>query len=316
MGRFIIRRLVLAIPVLIGVSILVFLLIRLLPGDVIDVMQGTESTMSPEARAALRKALGLDAPLYVQYLRWIWELLHANLGNSLRTDQPVFAELLQRLPITVELAVLAVAISMAIAIPLGIISAIQRNNGIDFVVRIFGLLGLSFPNFWLATMLILVASRYFNWLPSLIYVSPFENPLENLQQMALPTLSLATGMMAIVMRMTRSAMLEVLRQDYIKSARAKGLAERVVLYRHGLKNALIPVVTVIGIQMGYLLGGAVIVEQIFGLPGVGWMLLNAIYQRDYPVVQGAVLFLALMFVLVNILVDALYAYLDPRIKYA
>lgn len=316
MGRFVIRRLALAIPVLIGVSILVFLLLRLLPGDVVDVLQGTESTMSPEARATFRKMLGLDEPIYVQYLRWIWDLFHADLGSSLRTGQPVFAGLLQRLPITVELAVLAVVISMAIAIPLGIVSAIQRNNGLDFAVRIFGLVGLSFPNFWLATMLILVASLYFKWLPSIIFVSPFDNPLENLQQMVLPALSLAMGMMAIVMRMTRSAMLEVLRQEYIKSARAKGLSERVVLYRHALKNALIPVITVIGIQVGYLLGGAVIVEQIFGLPGVGWMLLNGIYQRDYPVVQGGVLFLALMFLLVNILVDVLYAYLDPRIKYA
>ncbi len=316
MGKYIVRRLILMLPVLIGISILVFLLLRLLPGDVIDVLLGTEATLSPEARATLRKMLGLDEPMHIQYLRWMWDLLHADMGRSLRTSQPVFQNLLQRLPITLELSLISVVLSMVMAIPLGIISAVQRNSRLDFFVRIFGLIGLSFPNFWLATMLILVASLYFKWLPPMIFISPFEDPLGNLQQMALPAVSLAMALMAITMRMTRSAMLEVLRQEYIKAARAKGLMERVVLYRHALKNAFIPVITVVGIQMGHLLGGAVIIEQIYGLPGVGWMLLNGIYQRDYPVVQGGVLFLAMMFVLVNIVVDVLYAYLDPRIHYA
>jgi peptide/nickel transport system permease protein len=316
LGKYVIRRLALMVPVMLGISILVFLLMRFLPGDVIDVLLGTEASLSPEARATLRKMLGLDEPLHIQYLRWIWDILHADMGRSLRTSQPVFENLTSRLPITFELAFLSVLMSVALSIPLGIISAVRRNSWIDFFVRLFGLVGLSLPNFWLATMLILITSLYFRWLPSVIFVSPLENPAENLKQMVLPAVSLAMALMAISMRMTRSAMLEVLRQDYIRTARAKGLVEQVVLYRHALKNAFIPVITVVGIQMGHLLGGAVIIEQIFGLPGVGWMLLNGIYQRDYPVVQGGVLFLAVMFVLVNLIVDMLYAYLDPRIRYS
>jgi peptide/nickel transport system permease protein len=201
------------------------------------------------------------------------------------------------------------------AVPLGVLAAVRRGGPIEIASRLVGLIGLSLPNFWLATMLILVASLYFNWLPSLIYVSPLSNPLENLKQMAMPAFSLALALMAIVLRMTRSAMLEVLGQDYVRTARAKGLGERLVLMRHALKNALIPVVTVVGVQMGTLFGGTVVIEQIFGLPGMGWTFVNGIYQRDYPTVQGAVLLLATSFVLINLLVDLTYAYLDPRIRY-
>jgi len=315
LGGYILKRFVLAVPVLLGITIVVFLLVRLIPGDVIDTMLGTEGSLRPEVRQQLRETLGLDRPLVVQYVTWLGDILQGDLGRSLRTGQPIVENLAGKLPITLELAFLSVVMSMVIAIPLGIISALRRNSLADFLVRLVGTFGLSLPNFWLATMLILIASRYFQWGASLVYISLFEDPVENLKQMLLPSIALALGLTAVVMRMTRSSMLEVLSQDYIRTARAKGVRERWVIYRHALRNALAPVLTVIGIQTGHLLGGAVIVEQIFGLPGLGWFLLNGIYQRDYPAVQAGVLILAGIFVLVNLVVDVLYAYIDPRIQY-
>jgi len=315
LGGYILKRLVLALPVLFGITIVVFLLVRLIPGDVIDTMLGTEASLRPEVREQLRKTLGLDRPIYEQYATWIADILRGDLGRSLRTGQPIVDNLSGKLPITLELACLSIVMSLIVAIPLGVLSAIKRNSAIDFFARLLGTAGLSLPNFWLATMLILIASRYFNWGAALIYVSPFEDPVENLKQMFLPSLALALGLMAVVMRMTRSSMLEVLSQDYIRTARAKGVRESWVVYRHALHNALMPIITVVGIQTGQLLGGAVIIEQIFGLPGLGWFLLNAIYQRDYPSVQAGVLILATIFVLTNLIVDLLYAVLDPRIKY-
>lgn len=315
MGGYILKRMVLALPVLFGITVVVFLLVRLIPGDVIDAMLGTEASLRPEVREQLRKTLGLDRPLHVQYVTWLADIVRGDLGRSLRTGQPIVENLSGKLPITLELALLSIVMSLIIAIPLGVISALRRNSSSDFVVRLLGTAGLSLPNFWLATMLILIASRYFRWGAALIYVSPFEDPIENLKQMLLPSLALALGLTAVVMRMTRSSLLEVLSQDYIRTARAKGLLERGVLYRHALRNALLPIVTIVGIQTGHLLGGAVIIEQIFGLPGLGWFLLNAIYQRDYPAVQAGVLILAIIFVLTNLIVDLLYAILDPRIKF-
>jgi len=316
MGRYFTGRLVQIIPVLVGVSIAIFVLVRLMPGDVVDVIIGAEGSMAPAERAQLRHTLGLDAPIYVQYVRWVTVLARGDLGVSLRTRQPVVTILMQGLPITIEITALAMLLAAALAIPLGILTARARNSRADLGGRVFGMLGLSVPGFWLATLLILFASRFLGWTPAVEFVSLFVNPLGNLQQMLLPTLSLSLGLMAIIMRMTRSATLEVLGQDYINVARAKGLAERVVLGRHALRNSLIPVITVMGIQVGYLLGGVVVIEQIFGLPGVGWMLLSALFERDYPTVQSALLFLALMFIAVNLLTDLLYAYLDPRVRYA
>jgi peptide/nickel transport system permease protein len=251
----------------------------------------------------------------VQYLGWLGNVARGELGTSLRTAQPVMAMILQRVGITVELALLSVLLSALLAVPLGMLAAIRRNGAMDLGAHGVTLLGLSMPYFWVASLLLLVSSRYLRWTPSLIWVSPFENPLTNLSQMLLPVLSLSAGLMAIVMRMTRSAMLEVLDQDYIRTARAKGLREGGVMARHALRNAAIPIVTVIGLQTGYLLGGAVVIEQIFGLPGVGLMILDGISQRDYPVVQGAVLFVAVVFIVVNIVVDLVYAFIDPRIRY-
>jgi peptide/nickel transport system permease protein len=315
MGKYLLRRLILLVPTLLGISALVLVLMRSLPGNAVDVMIGTEVTLGPEQRQSLLRLFGLDQPIYLHYLRWLGEVLRGNLGVSLRTSEPMTRVLVQRLPITAELAVLSVCLSWVLAIPLGVVSAVRRGGALDFVSHIVGLLGLSVPNFWLATMLLLVTSLYLNWQPALIWVSPFKDLTANLQQMLLPVLSLSAVLIAVVMRMMRSSMLEVLGQDYVRTARSKGLRERIVLVRHAFKNAAIPVITVQGIQVGYLLGGAVVVEQIFGMPGIGWLILNGIYQRDYPVVQAGVLFVAVAFVAVNLLVDLVYAYLDPRIRY-
>jgi len=313
--KYALRRLFLIVPTMLGVSVLVFALMRFVPGDVVDVMIGSDVVMSPAEREILRSMFGLDRPLHVQYLGWLGNVARGEFGTSLRTAQPVMGMILQRVGITVELAVLSVLLSALLAIPLGMLAAIRRNGAMDLAAHGVTLLGLSMPYFWVASLLLLVSSTYFRWSPSLIWVSPFEKPLTNLAQMILPVLSLSAGLMAIVMRMTRSAMLEVLDQDYIRTARAKGLREGGVLARHALRNAFIPIITVIGLQTGYLLGGAVVIEQIFGLPGVGLMILEGIYQRDYPVVQGAVLFVAVVFVVVNIVVDLIYAFVDPRIRY-
>jgi peptide/nickel transport system permease protein len=314
-GRYLLGRLLWCVPVMLGASVLIFVLLRFLPGDVVDIILGSEGSATPEVRETIRRLFGLDRPIYVQYLVWLGAVLRGDLGSSLRTSEPVAGLLLSRLPITIELAVLSVAISVLLAVPLGVVAAVKRGGPVELLARLVGLIGLSLPNFWLATMLILIASLGFGWLPSLIYVNPLSDPIENLKQMLMPAVSLALALMAIVLRMTRSAMLEVLGQEYVKTARAKGLGERVVLMRHALKNAMIPVVTVVGIQMGTLFGSTVVIEQIFGLPGMGWTFVNGIYQRDYPTVQGAVLMLALTFVLVNLIVDVMYAYLDPRIRY-
>jgi peptide/nickel transport system permease protein len=315
MRLYVLKRLALVGPMFLGSTVLIFVLMRLLPGDVIDQLIGLEGTLSAEARASLRKLLGLDAPLHVQYLSWLGDLVRFDLGVSLRTSQPVRDTLLQRLPVTVELAVLAVSLSALIAVPLGVLSALFRNRGVDSAARLFGLFGLSMPVFWLAALLILGGASFLQWLPPVIYVPFWQDPWQNLRQMAFPTLALALSLVAVVMRMTRSSMLEVLGQEYVQTARAKGAGEWAVVVRHALKNALIPVVTIVGVQFGYLLGGSVVVEQIFGLPGLGFMLLNAIYQRDYPVVQGTVVFVALFFILVNLAVDLLYGVLDPRVRY-
>ena len=313
--RYLARRAVWTIVAVLGVSVLIFFLVRLLPGNIVDIIAGTEGQLSKAQRAAVLKEFGLDQPLPVQYLRWVGNMLRGNFGWSFRTGQPVAALIVSRLPITIELALLAVLSVALVAIPFGVAASVSRSARVRTLVQIIGVLGLSLPNFWIAILLIIGASSLFGWLPALIYVTPWADPWVNLQQMFLPVLSLGLGLSAVVMRMTRSSMLEVLGQDFIRVARAKGLATRTVLLRHALRNALIPIVTVLGLQMGFLLGGVVITEQIFGLPGLGWTLLNGVYQRDYPVVQGTVMVFAVTFVLVNLFVDLLYTYLDPRIRY-
>ncbi|MBX3071678.1 MAG: ABC transporter permease [Thermomicrobiales bacterium] len=316
MRRYFFRRVILLLPTLLGVSIIAFLIMHLIPGDVVDAMIGTEANLSEESRETLQRVLGVDKPIARQYVDWLTALLQGDLGVSLISGSPVVDELMRGLPVTIELAIVSSLIAIVLGVPLGVISAVHRRGWLDGATRILGLAGLSMPNFWLGILLLLAASRWFNWSPKLIYVSFWDNPAENLSQMLLPSIALSVGFMAVVMRMTRSSMLEVLNQDFIRTARAKGLRESAVVARHGLRNALIPVITIAGIQFAYLLGGAVVIEQIFGLPGLGWILMKGIMQRDFPIVQGGVMFITLAFMVVNLGVDLIYARLDPRISYS
>ena len=312
---YVLKRVLSLVPTLVGVTILVFLMIRLIPGTVVDQMIGTEARASEETKAAMRAYFGLDQPLHVQYGRWLGGLVQGDLGTSWRNGLSVRQLIFDRLGVTLELAAGALLISLLIGIPLGILSAIKEDTALDHIARLVSLFSLSIPIFWQAAMLILALSLWFNWVPPVEYSSFVRDPVANLKQMFLPMIVLGTVVAAQVMRMTRASLLEVMRQDFIRTARAKGLADRVVVNRHALKNSLIPIITVIGVQIGYLLGGAVITEQVFTLPGVGWLVLNAVYERDYPLVQGTILFIAALFMLSNLLVDLLYAYLDPRIRY-
>jgi peptide/nickel transport system permease protein len=311
--RFVANRLLLLVPTLLGMSIVIFLLVRLLPGDVTNALLG-DVVATEQSRAALRHALGLDRPLPVQYFHWIGGLLRGDMGHSLITGRSVAGGLASALPITIELTVLATLVATVVAIPLGVISATRPNSRRDFAVRTGGLLGLSIPDFWLATVVLLFTSVVFHWTPAVVWIPFFEHPLGNIEQVAIPAVILSVFLIATTMRMTRTTMLEVLGQDYIRTARAKGVPRRTVVYRHALRNALMPVITVIGLQVGGLLSGATILEVIFGLPGVGYTLTQAIYRRDYPVVENAAVVLAFVFVLLNLAVDLLYTVVDPRIK--
>ena len=313
MKNYVIRRILQLIPVLLGISILIFAVMKMIPGDVISGILGIEAT--PELRAQLAAKYGPDRPYVVQYLDWIGGVLRGDFGESIRTAAPILPEILNRLKVTAQLTIMAAIISWIIAIPLGILAAVKRNSWVDRFVRVFSLLGVSVPGFALSILLILVLSLCFNYFSPLGYVSFFEDPLQNLEIMILPSLVLGVTISGSVMRMTRSSVLEVLRQDFIKTVRAKGASERIAIFKHALRNALIPIITLIGMQIGSLLGGAVIVEQIFSLPGLGQFTLTGINQRDYPVVQGCVLVIAFIYVMVNLITDILYAYIDPRISY-
>ncbi|MBR6595860.1 MAG: ABC transporter permease [Oscillospiraceae bacterium] len=313
MKNYVTRRILQLIPVLLGISILIFAVMKMIPGDVISGILGIEAT--PELRAQLAAKYGLDRPYVVQYLDWMGGVLRGDFGESIRTSAPILPEIISRLRVTGELTILAAIISWIIAIPLGILAAVKRNSWVDRFVRVFSLLGVSVPGFALSILLVLVLSLCFDYFSPLGYVSFFEDPLKNLEIMILPALVLGVTISGSVMRMTRSSVLEVLRQDFIKTVRAKGASERVAIFKHALRNALIPIITLIGMQIGSLLGGAVIVEQIFSLPGLGQLTLTGINQRDYPVVQGCVLVIAFIYVMVNLITDILYAYIDPRISY-
>jgi peptide/nickel transport system permease protein len=315
MRTYVLKRVLSLVPTLIGVTILVFLMIRLIPGTVVDQLIGTEARVDESTKAAMRAFFGLDQPLYIQYWRWVSGILVGDLGHSWRSGLPVGKMIFDRLAVTAELGLLALTVSLLVGMPLGTLSAIRENTALDHIARIASLFSLSIPIFWQAAMLILGLSLWFNWVPPVDYAAPTKDLLANLTQMLLPSIVLGTVVAAQVMRMTRSSLLEVLRHDYVRTARAKGLAERLVVRRHAFKNALIPIITVIGVQIGYLLGGAVVTEEVFTLPGIGRLVLNAVYERDYPLVQGAILFIALLFMLSNLVVDLLYAYLDPRIRY-
>ena len=315
MLQYILRRLLASIPVLILVSIIVSALIRIVPGDVVMNMLGESGNVSAKDLALIRHQLGLDRPYYEQYLTWMAGLLRGDMGNSLWTGNPVRDELFRRVPVTMELALLGLPLAILIAIPIGIISATRQDTVSDYSGRLFAIAGLSLPDFWLATLVVVFLAIWFHWLPPRGYISPLESPWDNFQQFFLPAMILGFRLSAVTMRMTRSTMLEVLRQDYIRTAWSKGLRERVVIYRHAVKNAMIPVITLLGRQFSVLLGGTVIIETVFGIPGVGSLTLDAINQRDYTQVQGNVMFLAAIMVLMNLLVDISYGWFDPRIRY-
>ena len=315
MGRYVVVRLYSMVLTLVGLTVLIFLMLRLIPGTVVEQMIGADAIVSPAMVAELKRFFGLDQPWWLQYARWIGELLSGNLGTSWRTGKPVVALILERLPVTLELTTLAVAFALALGIPAGIVSATRRDQAVDNVTRVGTLLGLSVPVFWQGTMLILFFSVYLRWMPPVMWVDFFTDPRRNLTIMLLPALCLGTASAANIARTTRSCMLDVLRSEFVRTASAKGLANRVVILKHALKNALIPIVTVAGLQIGILLGGTVVVEEVFTLPGIGRLVLWSIYQRDYPLTQSTILFIAVMFMAINLAVDVLYGYLDPRIRY-
>ena len=315
MQRYVAQRLLLLIPVMLVISAIVFSLMHLIPGDPAQVLLGFENT-DPVQLEAVRRDLGLDRPVYVQYGRWLAKLLRGDLGTSVRTGRPIRVLIAEAIPFTLELSAYALILAIVIAIPVGTLAGTTRSKLADGAMQTLTLFGLSLPAFWVGAMLILLFSVELRWFPILTYPSLSEAPLANLRGFFLPALTLAVGNAASIARMVRSSMISVRREEYVKVARAKGLHEAVVVRRHMLKNALIPVITLIGIVAGYLLGGSIVVEQVFAIPGVGRLGLQAITQRDYPVLQAVVLMVTGLFVLVNLIVDVIYVLLDPRIRYA
>ncbi len=315
MHKYVIRRLLLAIPVLIISSLIVFGLMRVMPGDALVALMGESGNVGERELKKLRKDLGLDRPYHEQYLIWVWQMVSLSPGDSIFTNEPIPVALRKSIPVTLELATLALILGLAIAIPVGVLSATRQDKPADYVGRVVAVSGLSFPDFWLGTLVITFAAIWFRWMPPIGYVSIWDDPWRNLQQFLLPAAVLGYRLSAATMRMTRSTVLEVLREDYVRTAWAKGLAGRMVVYKHALKNALIPVVTIVGGQLGTLLAGTVVVETIFALPGMGRLTVEAILYRDYPVVQTNVMLVAGVLVTLNLLVDLTYAWLDPRIRY-
>ena len=316
MGQYILKRLLLMIPTLFGVAVLIFLLLRVLPGDIVELKySGTGAYAPKEAMARERAQLGLDQPVWKQFSGWIWGMTRLDFGTSMWTGQPVSHEIAIRLELSIELALWATLVAVSISVPLGIIAAVKQDSWIDYVVRIFSIAGLAIPSFWLGILIILAFVIYFHWLPPLTFTSLWVDPWANFQQLIWPALAVGYRYSAVATRMTRSAVLEVLREDYIRTARAKGLWERAVLIRHALKNALLPVITVIGLEFAFLVGGLVVTEQVFNLNGIGKLFVEAISQRDYTMVQSLVLLTAFVFIFVNFLVDLINAFVDPRIRY-
>jgi peptide/nickel transport system permease protein len=317
MATYIVRRILLMIPTLLGAVTLIFLLMRLLPGDVALYILGSgeSSDINKQALEQIRQDLGLDQPLIVQYGRWLWGAVQLDFGNSYWTRQPVTEELKRRYPITANLAVMSLLLGTLIAIPVGVLSAVRQDTLADYAARVFVIAGLSLPNFWLAILIILGLVYYFQWLPPLNYAPFWVDPWLNVKQLLFPALVTGYRLSAIGARMTRSSILEVLRDDYVRTARAKGLREFVVVLKHALRNALLPVITIIGLELLTLFGGLVVIETVFTIPGIGRYLVDAITHRDYPSVQALVFMFSVLVVTVNLLVDIVYGFLDPRIRY-
>ena len=323
MYRYIINRMLLVIPTLLGAATLVFIMMRLIPGDICLVRLGSGGTsFTTQALATCHAEIGINRSWIVQYADFIWGLFTLNLGNSMWSGKPVFLEIVTRLPISLEVAIMATLISIAVAIPLGTISALKQNTWIDLAVRTFSIAGLATPSFWLGIMSILIVldvtqALFGNpWMPPIDYVPLWQDPIRNLSIVMLPAITIGYRYSAVAMRMTRSAMLEVLREDYIRTARAKGLVRRLVINRHALKNAMLPVVTVIGIEFAFLMGGLVVTEQVFNLNGIGRLMVLSVQNQDYTLTQALVMFVVTIVVVCNLIVDLLYAWLDPRIRLA
>jgi peptide/nickel transport system permease protein len=316
MYKYVIRRLLLSVPVLLLSSLIVFGLMRVMPGDALTVLMGESGNVSAKDLQKLQKELGLDRPYVEQYGIWLWQMVSLNPGYSIFTNEPITVALKKAIPVTLELAALAIVLGLIIAIPIGVLSATRQDTPSDYVGRVVAVSGLSIPDFWLGTLVITFSAIWFHWIPPIGYVSLWESPWKNLQQFLLPAAILGFRLSAATMRMTRSTVLEVLREDYVRTAWAKGLAGRIVVYKHALKNALIPVITIVGGQLGVLLAGTVVVETIFALPGMGRLTVEAILYRDYPIVQTNVMLVAATLVTLNLAVDLAYAWLDPRIRYS
>ncbi len=316
MRLYLAKRLLLIVPTLLGVASLVFVIMRVIPGDVaLLILGGDQAHIDPKQLAAMRQQLGLDQPLVVQFGTWLWGVLRFDLGTSLWTGQPVVEELVIRLPLSLELALLATLVSVLIAIPFGMLAAVRQDTWVDYLVRVVSIGGLAIPSFWVGILVILFLVLYFGWGPPLEYTPPWIDPWANFQQMVWPVVTVGYRYAAVTTRMTRSTVLEVLREDYIRTAWAKGLQERVIVIRHALKNAMLPVITLIGTEFAFLIGGLVVTETVFTLNGVGRFVVDAVAHRDYPVVQALVFVIALGFVIVNLLIDLTYAWFDPRIRY-
>jgi len=316
MYKYVLRRMFLAVPVLLLSSLIVFALMRVMPGDALTVLMGESGNIGEKELAKVRKDLRLDLPYYQQYGLWVWQMVSLRPGDSLLTGEPIAVSLRKAVPVTLELAALAMILGLVIAIPIGVLSATRQDTASDYAGRVVAVSGLSFPDFWLGTLVITFAAIWFHWIPPIGYTSFWDSPWKNLQQFLVPAAVLGFRLSAATMRMTRSTVLEVLREDYVRTAWAKGLGGRIVVYKHALKNALIPVVTVIGGQLGVLLAGAVVIETIFALPGMGRLTVEAILYRDYPVVQTNVMLVAATLVTLNLVVDLTYSWLDPRIRYS
>jgi peptide/nickel transport system permease protein len=316
MRQYIFKRLLLMVPTLFGVAVMVFLLLRVVPGDIVELKYAGTGTFAPrEAIERERAELGLDQPLWRQFADWMWGAVRFDFGKSMWTGRPITQEIGIRLELSLELAVMATMVAILLSVPLGTIAALKQDTWIDYLVRIFSIAGLSIPSFWLGILIILGFLIFFKWLPPLTFTSFWVDPKANLMQLIWPALAVGYRYSAVATRMTRSAVLEVLREDYIRTARAKGLWEKVVLTRHALKNAMLPVITVIGLEFAFLIGGLVVTEQVFNLNGIGMLFVESITRRDYTMTQALVLLVSFSFIFVNFIVDLLYAWLDPRIRY-
>ena len=314
MGSYLVKRFLLMVLTLIGISIIIFVLLRLMPGNIADIMFDSAGFVDPAEKAQIEKELGLDLPIPVQYYHWIKGLLVWDLGFSFVSEMPAVDELGPRIPITAKLAALALGFSVLFGLPLGVICAVKQDTGLDYTLRVISLSGLSLPSFWLALLILMFCVTYFGDIP--IYMDPPENLWDELLLYSIPAAAVGFRSSALIMRLTRSSMLAVMRQDYIRTARSKGASENSINYHHALKNAVLPVTTIIGIEAAFLIGGLIITETVFNIPGVAHFLVEAILMRDYPIVQNLVMLIALVTVLINFAVDLLYAVLDPRIKYA